>query len=253
VFPLTSRNFVDIYRSQTHALHLHDYEGQMMLAGRRIELQPGSFTLTPSGIPSSYHLPRTGTHWCIHFLPEPLKRGSCEPIVRLPIVTQSGRHRDDAAGRFANVSRLLTLSTQSPGDECLSEAVSVALQELLLWVGLLDRVHPPAAEASLGHALDKLVAYVDRNLHRKLSAAAIADLVGLSQNYLARVFRQRAGQTIPGYVIARRVALARLLLRTTDLSVKQIGLRVGYPDPQHFNKLFRSVTGVSPTDFRARG
>ena len=56
--------------------------------------------------------------------------------------------------------------------------------------------------------------------------------------------------TIPHRLIARRVEHARYLLESTDLPIWRVAERVGIPDPQHFNKTVRRLTGTSPSAIR---
>ena len=72
---------------------------------------------------------------------------------------------------------------------------------------------------------------------------ALAARVGLSQNYLARRFREQFGTTLKRYQLERRIVLARQLLEATELSVKEVAANGGLHDPQRFNKLFRQWSG----------
>jgi transcriptional regulator GlxA family with amidase domain len=56
--------------------------------------------------------------------------------------------------------------------------------------------------------------------------------------------------TIDRFRLVQRVELARLLLSSTTLPIREIGARVGMPDAQHFNKVFRSVVGLPPSACR---
>ena len=67
--------------------------------------------------------------------------------------------------------------------------------------------------------------------------------VGLSTDYVARVFARRYGMRLQHYLLLRRIELARHLLVSSDLPVSEIGRQVGLPDPQYFNKQFRRVAG----------
>jgi two-component system response regulator YesN len=78
----------------------------------------------------------------------------------------------------------------------------------------------------------------------------LAKGVGLSADYVARLFARRYGMTVQHYLLLRRVELARHLLISSDLRVSEIGREVGLPDPQYFNKQFRRVVGQSPVAFR---
>jgi AraC-like DNA-binding protein len=251
-FPLAERGFAFAYRARTHALHLHDYYGTLRLGGREVRLSPGTLTLTPAGVPSWYDLPRPGLHWCVHFDPP---RGRAGPSVRLPLVIELGVGAPEAARRFAGVARLLRLSHRPRAGPALDDAASLAFAELLTWAALLNVSDDPEPRTRAGHhatesAVRRVADYLDQHLDRPLPADRLATVAGLSQNYLARIFRRHTGTTLAAYTRARRVELAKLLLRTTGLPVKQVAIRVGLPDPQHFNKQFRRVVGVSPSTYR---
>jgi AraC-like DNA-binding protein len=247
------------YLSQTHALHLHDYHGTLRLGPRAgpnfhdVPLTPGTLTLTPAGVPSSYDLRAPGTHYCVHF--PPISPPSGEALAVTLSVTRSLTLRyAEAVHRFQHIIRCHTRAvTDRAADRTVFDsAASVALQELLVWAGLLDTESPRADVSAAARAVERVTAYIDQHLHEAMSADELARVAGLSQNYLARLFRREMGMTIPRFVAGRRVALAKLLLQTTDLPIKLIGARAGYPDPQHFNKLFRAVAGVSPSKYRSR-
>ena len=81
--------------------------------------------------------------------------------------------------------------------------------------------------------------------------AALARQAGLTQNYLARRFREHFGCTLHGYQLARRIEHASQLLESTDMPIARIAERLGFSDAQHFNKQFRRLLSASPTSFRA--
>lgn len=241
-FPLADRGFSTTYLGPTHALHLHDYPGRMRLGERLIELEPGDLTLSPAGVPSAYHLPEPGRHWCVHFHPA----DAGEPAVGLPTHLRLGAAAAYARERLAAVSRLQARALAKPGDLLAAASAAVAFQELLLWC--VARASAPPGDDVVA---DKVAAFVETAFAEPLSAGRIARHVGRSPNYVARLFRQRFGMTIPRYVLQRRMAHARHLLETTDLPVARIAERVGVPDPQYFNKLARRFMGASPTAIRA--
>jgi len=78
----------------------------------------------------------------------------------------------------------------------------------------------------------------------------IARVAGLSPNHLLRTFKQVFDQTPYQYVIARRVAYAQELLRSTDQSVTDICFAVGFASLGAFSWWFRQRVGVSPTSYR---
>jgi AraC family transcriptional regulator len=78
----------------------------------------------------------------------------------------------------------------------------------------------------------------------------IACVAGLSPNHLLRTFKQVFDQTPYQYVIAKRVAYAQELLRSTDQSVTDICFAVGFASLGAFSWWFRQRVGVSPTSYR---
>jgi len=59
--------------------------------------------------------------------------------------------------------------------------------------------------------------------------------------------RRHLGSTIPHHRLRLRIQTARHLLETSTLGIAAVARRVGLPDAQHFNKVFRRFAGLSPT------
>jgi AraC family transcriptional regulator len=88
------------------------------------------------------------------------------------------------------------------------------------------------------------------NMHRELSLEEIAAAAHLSPFHFSRLFKKLTGATPHAYLASLRAARARDLLSATDLSVTEIGARVGYMSSSHFSKAFRQSTGISPRAYR---
>lgn len=239
-FPLSDLGFSTTYLGQTHALHLHDYAGQMRLAGNLVGLAPGDLTISPAGKPSAYDLAAAGWHWCVHFAPA---RAQSEAPVSLPIHLRLGPASVAARERMAHVARLHARASES---RIARASASLALQELLLW--LAERCAPAPAGHSVAEQAD---AIIHERFHERLTVPQIAREVGRSQNHLARLFRARFGVTISHRIVERRIEHARYLLEATDLPIWRVAERVGIPDPHHFNKTVRHLLGSSPSAIRA--
>ncbi|MEU7282863.1 AraC family transcriptional regulator [Streptomyces sp. NPDC045431] len=85
------------------------------------------------------------------------------------------------------------------------------------------------------------------------SVHACARRIGVTSGYLAEAVKAATGRT-PGQLLREaRTHEAKRLLARTDLTVRQVALRVGMADPAYFCRFFRRETGVSPGDFRRGG
>lgn len=93
--------------------------------------------------------------------------------------------------------------------------------------------------------------YVRQNYSQPLTLESAADHVGLSPKKLSRLFIDEVGQGFSDYLIDFRIEKAKVLLSLPGTSIKQVSLECGYADPNYFSRLFKKVTGFTPTDFAA--
>ncbi len=94
--------------------------------------------------------------------------------------------------------------------------------------------------------------WMEGHAETDLSVAALAHRAGLSERSLHRKFPSATGLSVNRYVQELRVEKAKGLLELTGLPVSEICWRVGYHDVSAFNRLFKSVSGLSAGEFRSR-
>ncbi|WP_346768285.1 AraC family transcriptional regulator [Streptomyces sp. R301] len=83
-----------------------------------------------------------------------------------------------------------------------------------------------------------------------VSVREAAGRLGVTPGYLNEVVRGATGRTPAALLREERVREAQRLLVSTSLSVRQVGVRVGFEDPAYFCRFFRREAGVSPGSFR---
>ena len=94
--------------------------------------------------------------------------------------------------------------------------------------------------------------YILSHLSENFSRQEIADHVHLSQNHLARLFRQETGSSISDFILQQRMQQAFGLLTNTTLPVGQVAEQVGYENYSYFLTLFRRVAGMTPSQYREK-
>lgn len=93
--------------------------------------------------------------------------------------------------------------------------------------------------------------YIESNFWKpSLSVLDVVDYVKIERSYLFRLFKERNGVSISGYLTAFRIRRACELLISSDLSVKSIAYSVGYQDPLYFSKVFKKATSYTPSEFK---
>jgi two-component system response regulator YesN len=92
--------------------------------------------------------------------------------------------------------------------------------------------------------------YIEENYIRDLSMQDVARFMNYSEAYFCKLFKQCFDKNFTTYLTECRVEAAKKLLERPMVNVKDIGEAVGYSDSNYFAKVFKRVTGVSPTEYR---
>ncbi len=98
--------------------------------------------------------------------------------------------------------------------------------------------------------LEKVRQHLEAHFAEELSLEKLAEMAGLSTNYLCRAFRQYTGQTVFEYIIGQRIQQAIMMMRHTDDKMFAIAWRCGFHDLSYFNRMFKRLTGASPAAYR---
>jgi AraC-like DNA-binding protein/CheY-like chemotaxis protein len=94
--------------------------------------------------------------------------------------------------------------------------------------------------------------YIKANYAKDININLAANLVHLHPNYLSSIFKQQTNSTIIQYLHNIRIEKVKEMLITNhSLAADKAGLLAGYDNPSHFFKVFKKVTGITPSQYRA--
>ena len=96
----------------------------------------------------------------------------------------------------------------------------------------------------------RLLLYLDAHYTEELSLESLSKEFGVSRFVLSRIFTEKLHTTFPDYVNSRRLDYARDLLLSTELSVTQIALDVGFGSSRTFFRAFHSAYHTTPGAYR---
>jgi AraC-like DNA-binding protein len=250
-FPMPASNSGRQYQHDRVAVHQHLYDGTIFFGKKACKFRAGDLTISPPELVTVYDLPKGGAHWCIHF--EAIAPTAGDPGFRIPLHLSPGSRRVYFEDRFRAISETLRPRKGRRSETKLAAANAGAqLQQLLLLMAKqpLDDDKKGRANRRSDQALDAIRLKLEFEFQQPLDVATIVAASGLSRNFFAARFRERFGMTMDGYLLHLRIEMAKNLLLSTNLPIKEIAYECGISDSNYFNKQFRRVIGKSPSLYR---
>lgn len=111
----------------------------------------------------------------------------------------------------------------------------------------------PAADLDTLVRMRRVRDLMDRGYAQPLDVESLARAVHISAGHLSRQFRLAYGESPYSYLMTRRIERAMTLLRSSELSVTDIGLAVGCASLGTFSTRFTELVGVPPSVYREQG
>ena len=137
----------------------------------------------------------------------------------------------------------------------ISQLIVFSFQATLLSAQMNRNIGLSYADNNLSReqAIAKLaMELVQNTYHEPFDLDSVAKHCNCSSSYVSRCFSQVFGMPLVKYVNQIRIQHAKSLLGATTLSIKEIALSLGFNDTNYFSKVFRSIEGTSPLDYRKR-
>lgn len=92
--------------------------------------------------------------------------------------------------------------------------------------------------------------YIPQHYQEALRLEDVSTAVGFNATYFSTLFKKETGQNFMDYLTELRISKAKELLCGEELSVQDVAEQVGYRDLKYFSRLFKKLTGVSPSDYK---
>lgn len=124
-------------------------------------------------------------------------------------------------------------------------------EELMaLVMGLHRRINDNGDTNRNQQKIKQALEYIRENYNQDLNMAVVSNYVSMNYSLFSYEFKQYTGSNFVNVLKELRMAEAKRLLAETDKKVVEISQEVGYENEKHFMKTFKSICGVSPSEYR---
>lgn len=174
--------------------------------------------------------------------------GALESVRRraVELTTLLSRVAADSGARSDTMLRLTGLYYERISSADGIEDICFLLQEIL--ESFMDAMSYRRDSGNMH--IRAAIQFIASNYSRHISLADAAEAARLSESYFSSLFRSTVGIPFSEYLNRVRVEESRQLLLSTDYSLAEIAVAVGFPDQSYFCKVFRKVTGLTPGSYR---
>ena len=146
-------------------------------------------------------------------------------------------HSDNPLKNMVMYTHLLEMYVQMGQEFLVSSMASegLSIEKRLAYLELLQHV----------------IEYVDQHFAEDLPLEKIAAEAGFSKYHFIRLFKKLTGETFHQYLCKKRISKAESLMRQSDLSVLQIAMRTGFNSIATFNRTYKDMRGMTPSQYRS--
>lgn len=144
----------------------------------------------------------------------------------------------------------------SVGDNYIQNAESaktyddVAAIPILMYDDFVRRVNKCRRNPRVSPSIQKCIDFIEMHLDQKIRARDLAELAGYTEYYLTHKFKEETGFCVNDYVKKVKVERAKILLRTTTLSIQDIADQLSFGTRSYFSRVFSEFTNCSPVEYR---
>lgn len=179
----------------------------------------------------------------------------CRPVIRDGevlavifvgnILTDSDEQRRRLRKHIKKVSLLKTMQQDFSEADCARTADVVESYILFL----LDRYGDTPKE-SANALIGNIKSYIEENLLYDFSMTDLSAVFNYNEKYLGRLFKTKTGFTIKEYCNNAKVEKAKKLLKNSRTHISDIATQSGFNNVTYFNRMFRTIVGISPQEYR---
>ena len=207
----------------------------------KIELMPGQVLIYPPNIPQKYiiYISENTSYQFLHFTGYDVKE--LLDFLGIKALVPYDTPNDIILGLIKKIQQ----ATKDVDARSYIKSEYLTLQILTL----LSSGPTPIRKKNL---MLRVIEEMESSYPMPYDAKKYADLFSLSVSRFNHLFKEVIGISPLNYYIRLRIDNASTLLECSDLSIAEIGKKVGYEEPFYFSQIFKKYTGTSPSEYRKK-
>ena len=165
--------------------------------------------------------------------------------------TLTRKAAEEAGVNVVTIDRITQSAVQKINTETNTERITKITLEMVIKLAEEAR-KARSLFSNLSPAISRCVDYIRLHYPEEISLSVLIDIAAMSKANLTRRFLKETGYTVSSFIRDTRCYHAKKLLENSELSIKEISSYVGYEDYNYFTKVFRSVTNLTPSEYRSQ-
>lgn len=219
-------------------------KGEIQLNGIKTQIKPNQFFIIPKSIKHEYKADDVDP-WSIYWFHF---NGTITPYLYKRYLTNQNNNAPFSIERMKLFEKIFNLFDSNNLENQIEYANLLSLNFISSFIYHIYesdlKTHPSDT------LVESIKSFLLESLEQNLSLDKIASKFNYSKSYLHTKFKNRTGYPIMSYFNLKKVQKACEFLSYTDLSIKEISFKVGFEDPLHFSRIFKSYMGKSPRNYK---
>lgn len=220
-------------------------QGKLIVDGEEYDIEPGHGFYLPKGVPHEYYA--TQDIWENHWVSFD---GSAVEEFMKTIQFENARVFEITNVHSVEVVFKKMLSILKTNSFFCSYDCSSMLYKFLLEIHRYVNIQSSLVENYKILQLQPVIDFIEENYTKEIELKELADIVGLSSQYVCRLFKECFNLRPFEYISRRRIQEAKTLLVEASYNINEIAKRVGFKDCSYFCAVFKRNELVSPMEFR---
>ena len=109
----------------------------------------------------------------------------------------------------------------------------------------------PTKESLENHIVFEIKEYAEKHLTERIRVDDVCKSIGYGKSYLYKLFKNESEKSVIGYINERKIERAKTLIREGNMNFTEISDLLAFDNPQYFCRVFKRITGITPSEYRS--